>query len=126
MKQKDLNFKGRDKETLKKYVKVLIENGYKVYIPVTKDYSWVHVLNKKNQIAYIQIGYFFGIDFASVCKPTIETGKGSQRFEQIENPKLKHIEETFDRFKGTKGITYKDFEEFQKDSWCKHERVVLE
>ena len=101
-------------EELKTYAKLLINNGFKVYVydnDKERDFkiTWLKI-SKENKIGNVQLNYFWGFDFSTCHKPNRETGTGFKLNDDgIINPTSKDAEETFNLY----------------PSWAKNKKSVI-
>lgn len=88
-------FRIKDKE-LKNYAKKLLNNGFRVFVyykPKEKS-NWI-IIEKNNNIGYVQFDSFRGFSFSTKHKPNFRTGTGYQVEEGIHKPNLEHAKMTF-------------------------------
>lgn len=115
---------------LKKYVKLLKDNGFSVY---TSDYSSLRVepisyvtFTKNGNIGEVSVDYASGFSFSSVHKPNMGRGSGFSIHNDIFKPTIKHAYDTFidypnwANYSSRKSVVkYSNFAEYKKKSSAK-------
>lgn len=120
-----VNFKSED---LKNYVKLLLNNGFRVFI-YDKDNEKITyiIIEKNNKIGYIQLNDFGGFQFSTKHKPNTQTGTGfCLNYNESLNPTLENAEKTFINYPNW--AKKKDISSIEKyksiDDFLKSERVL--
>lgn len=110
---------------LKKYIKELLKNDFKVYRNADQEkITYVHI-EKGNNIGYIQADDYTGcLHFSTEHKPNIKTGTGYRmNEEEVCEPTIKDAESTFtfkphwSRDRPENIVKYKNFDEYRKTSY---------
>ena len=96
-------------QELKEFIKVLKENGFKVYAP-KKMSTYCHFV-KNGNIGYVERGDF-GFNFSSVHKPNKGCGTGYSIHRDVYEPTIKKAEDCFCVQLNVK--KYKDWEDYLK------------
>jgi hypothetical protein len=82
-------------ELLENFLTTLKENGFNVYVPENPS-TYAHFV-KDNNIGYVQVGYFGGLEFSTVHKPCNRygTGFGLNHDNGIIDPTIEDAEKAF-------------------------------
>jgi hypothetical protein len=103
MKRIKLNEVVFKEEQLKNYAKLLLKNGFRVFISENKESwdktSYLH-FSKDDKLGYVQTDYFSGLRFSTTHKPSRECGTGyGLQSEGLANPLIKNAEEAINTIK---------------------------
>ena len=123
-------------ELLREYAEKLLINGFRVFVSAKEFFpnqkkTYYYVV-KDNNIGYVQLDYFGGLDFSTVNKPSKNHGTGYRINEEGHyKPTIKDAEDTFllkpawAHGSGKDIIKYKSWIDYANNTALKYDEVFL-
>ena len=122
-------------DELNAFIKLLIENGFRVFVLADGSGTWAH-FSKDNKIGYVEFARHRGFKFTTVHKPNRQTGTGfglQGSFEEIASPTITDAEQALifaphwaKKVDLDSVVKYRDVDEWQsKQSILKYTEVTV-
>ena len=103
-------------ETMTQYIKVLLEDGFKIYTSSDINKLTYFYFVKNNNMGYCQFDYFDYFSFSSVHVGNRDSGTGFNIYTEIVTPTIKHALDTFilkpSWYRGKAPEKYKDLNDY--------------